>query len=302
MYATQWRVIDCTESNGSIRIKRGNLVISTENVDSTLIPFSDCDLLFVGPNMSVGASVIQQCARYDVSLLLCDWRGIPVAGLYPWENQHNRIGARQSAQANISEPKRKNAWGRIVKSKIFGQAQTLKRYDASAARFLTELSKHVASGDPQNCEAQAARVYWSSLPNGKGFHRIPGNGDTRNGQYDYAYTILRGRTIRAVLGAGLCTSLGFFHRNHSNFFALADDIIEPFRPAVDSAVLTLTHDQPLDAKTKAMLVKASNRVFDEEGETIPTVMNRFAQQIGRYCEGDIDRLNVPKWKALDDEI
>lgn len=297
MSSSQWRIIDCSDASGSIRIRRGNLVISTDNIESAKIPFADCDMLFVGPNMSFGASVIQQCSRFDVSLLVCDWRGIPVGGLYPWENQHNRIGARQRAQASISEPRRKNAWGRIIRSKIFGQSRTLRSFDSCASGALLELSKHVASGDPKNCEAQAARLYWSNLPNGEYFHRIPGNGDPKNAQYDYAYTILRGRTIRAVLGAGLSTSLGLFHRNHSNFFALADDLIEPFRPAVDDVVVSLDPSEPLNPGMKKQLVNASNRVFNDAGETIPTVMNQFAQQLGKYCEGDAAYLEVPRWEG-----
>jgi CRISPR-associated protein Cas1 len=261
------------------------------------IPFADCDMVFVGPKMSCGASVIQQCARFDVSLLMCDWRGIPVGGLYPWENQHNRIGARQRAQATISEPRRKNAWGRIIKSKIFGQSRTVRSFSQSASGLLLELSKHVASGDPNNVEAQAARLYWGNMPNGDEFHRIPGNRDPKNSQYDYAYTILRGRTIRAVLGAGLSTALGLFHRNHSNFFALADDLIEPFRPAIDDVVVSLDPFEPLTPSMKKTLVLASNRVFDNTGETIPTVMDQFAQQLGRYCEGDVARLEVPRWEG-----
>jgi len=45
--------------------------------------------------------------------------------------------------------------------------------------------------------------------------------------------VLRAATARAIVAAGLHPTIGIFHSNRSNAFALADDLMEPFRPLVD---------------------------------------------------------------------
>lgn len=69
--------------------------------------------------------------------------------------------------------------------------------------------------------------------------------------------ILRSCTARALVGSGLMPSLGLFHRNRSNVFPLADDIMEPFRPFVDDIVMQLCEEGmfELNKETKIALVQ-----------------------------------------------
>lgn len=54
-----------------------------------------------------------------------------------------------------------------------------------------------------------------------------------NGLLNYGYTVLRAATAPAVVAAGLHPTIGLFHSHRANVFALADDLMEPFRPLVD---------------------------------------------------------------------
>ena len=56
---------------------------------------------------------------------------------------------------------------------------------------------------------------------------------------------VRAAVARAIVAAGLLPSLGMHHRNRSNAFCLADDLIEPLRPLVDDRVREL-HRQGYD--------------------------------------------------------
>jgi CRISPR-associated protein Cas1 len=124
----------------------------------------------------------------------------------------------------------------------------------------------------------------------------------RNALLDYSYTILRGHSIRATLSAGLTPSLGLYHRNRANSFALADDLIEPFRPAIDYAVAQLPADARVDDReVKRTLLQATLQAFRADGTTIPTVMIELAQHYGRYVEGDVELLQVPIWKPPEPE-
>ena len=114
----------------------------------------------------------------------------------------------------------------------------------------------------------------------------------------YGYTILRGVVVREVLASGLSPSLGLFHRGRANTFALADDMIEPFRPVVDVYVATkLTGELELTKQVRAGLVSISQQPFTRDGASLATTVRQMCQNYARYVEGDTERLSVPRWSA-----
>lgn len=290
---SQWRVLDLSTFEGAVSSERGQIEICPRSGEVTRLPVSDIAVVIVGIRVSLSAAVIHRLTSVGIPVLFCDWRGVPESAAYPW-SEHTRVGARHQAQASMSIPRAKNAWGRIVSAKIRGQAQVLKNLGVRGGGELHALASAVHSGDPQNCEARAARLYWKALnlPDG----RTAGAGYGLNGCLDYGYTILRGHGIRAVLAAGLTPALGFFHHNRSNMFALVDDLMEPFRPCIDELVFSLGDDASVsDRETKHQLVAAASQAFHEDGTTVPTVFLEFAQHVGMYVEGNLERLNVPTW-------
>lgn len=291
-----WRVLDFSHFEGRISSITGGIKVEPRQGETVTIPVADVAVVLIGISVSFSSAVIHRLTAADVAVLFCDWKGVPESAAYSWSD-HSRVGARQLAQLELSEPRRKNAWGQIVKAKVTGQRNTLLNRSCSKAPRLNELLKEVRSGDPSNVEAQAARVYWQSLFDVP-FQRIPGARleSGFNPCLDYAYTILRGYGIRAVLGAGLHPAFGVFHRNRANMFHLVDDLIEPFRPAVDELVAMLPPTSTVEDKMiKKLLMQAASQKFSSDGSTIPTVLLDLAQQYGRYIEGEIDKLPVPVW-------
>ena len=287
--ADNWRMLDLTSFKGTLRNTKNRLqVISGETGEISVEALNDINIIFIGLGVQINQAVMYHLATKDVVTLFCDWKGLPVSGMYPWVNAHGRVAARQRAQAALSLPRSKNAWSRIVKAKIRGQANNLESLRMPNAKRLRELASGVKSGDPSNIEAQAAKIYWSSLFKGECFRRMPGEGiDIRNSLLDYGYTILRGHSVRAVLSAGLTPALGLYHKNLANAFALADDLIEPYRPAIDYAVVAISPEATLsDSHVKQSLLKATLATFREDGASIPTVMVESAQLFGRYVEGE----------------
>jgi len=295
---SQWRVIDLCGFEGELRSTRGGVeVLSGEGVP-TIIPVAEVAVILVGVKVALSAAVLHRLAEADVAVLFCDWRGIPEGGCYSWSD-HGRVAARHRAQAEVSLPRKKNAWARLVRAKIEGQASVLESLRIRGSGELLALTDQVRSGDPGNVEAQAARLYWSRAL-GKGVGRQPAAGQLigANACLDYGYSVLRGHLMRAVLAAGLAPALGVFHRGRGNAFALADDLIEPFRPAIDEVALQLPPTaSPSDRPVKQLLVAAASQRFDGDGHGIPAVAEALAQSFGRYVEGDIDRLNVVSWQG-----
>lgn len=286
----QWRTLDLQKFSGTVAAKDGHVTIGDRSV-----ALSDIATILTGPECILHASFIDRCAAFDVAILPCDWRGVPLTAITPWST-NTRVGARHIAQAELSEPRRKNAWMRIIKSKISGQAANLGTGSPGNLR-LKVITDEVRSGDPANCEAQAARVYWEHLFASEDFVRDRNREDHRNSHLNYSYTILRGLVIRNIVAAGLWPTLGIWHRNRSNQFALADDIIEPFRPAADWLVMQIGHDVALtEPGIRQHLVGVGNVKFGGDGYTVSTELERLCQHFAQYVEGDIDKLRVPVWR------
>lgn len=295
---SQWRVIDLCGFYGELRSTRGGVEVCPEEGESTTIPVAEVAVILVGMKVGLSAAVLHRLAEADVAVLFCDWRGIPEGGCYSWSD-HGRVAARHRAQAEVSLPRKKNAWARLIRAKIEGQSSVLENLKIRGSGELLALADQVRSGDPGNVEAQAARLYWSRAL-GKGMGRQPAAGQLigANACLDYGYSVLRGHLMRAVLAAGLAPALGVFHRGRGNAFALADDLIEPFRPAIDEVALQLPPTaSPSDRSVKQLLVAAASQRFDRDGHGIPAVAEALAQSFGRYVEGDIDRLKVLSWQG-----
>lgn len=296
--AAQWRVLDFSKMEGVIRARRGALLVQPEGSEGVEVPVADVAVALIGPSVGVSGAVMHRLLAADIAVLFCDWKGVPEGGAYSW-SEHGRVGARTKAQSELSVPRQKNAWGRIVKAKVLGQAAVLDAHGRTGSPYLYNVAKRVRSGDPENLEGMAARHYWNHLWGDEGFRRHPGIGDsTRNQQLDYAYTVLRGHGIRAVLAAGLAPAIGVFHHGRSNNFALVDDLMEPFRPAIDAAVAELSEDADMTlSETRQHLVHASSRAFSGEGYSVASVFEDFAKAFGRYVEGKESMLEVPTWQG-----
>ena len=96
------------------------------------------------------------------------------------------------------------------------------------------------SSSPDACESRAARHYWKHLlprlserQNTDERRRIPGTREGVNGMLDYGYAIIRSAVLRSLAAHGFIAAIGIAHTAKAGSFALADDLVEPFRPWVD---------------------------------------------------------------------
>ena len=159
------------------------------------------------------------------------------------------------------------------------------------------LARRVRSGDPDNIEAQAARRYWPLLM-GADFRRDRAEAGV-NGLLNYGYTVMRSLVARSVVAAGLHPSVGIHHANRGNAFALADDLVEPFRPLVDATALRLVSAGCREVTPDAKRAFAGLIALDLPGEngttTVAVAAGRLAQSLGRCFEtGSASELALPR--------
>jgi CRISP-associated protein Cas1 len=285
--STRWRVIDLMGHSGPLTAGSGRIRAGDQEY-----PLADVTCILTGDKTQWTGQVVAVTSRYGVPVISCDWRGVPYAATLPWSS-NTRVAARHHAQACLSLPRKKNAWMRIVKAKVMGQAANLN--PGPKQDTLVNFARQVRSGDPSNVEAQAAKQYWQSVFADPGFRRDRLRSD-RNSLLNYGYVLLRGVVIRGIVTAGLSPTLGIHHVNRSNAFALADDLIEPFRPAIDATVKSLPPEASLsEGATKRELVAALQQPMNLTGFTVQTEILNLASNLGRYVEGEVDVLTVPCW-------
>jgi CRISPR-associated protein Cas1 len=133
-------------------------------------------------------------------------------------------------------------------------------------------------------------------------------GDYPNNFLNYGYAILRAATARALSGSGLLNTLGIHHKSKYNAFALADDIMEPFRPIVDEKVFEIMQNydeqdssnseqaKQLNTVLKSELLKILTRTvyFKEEKSPLMVALQKTASSLQQCYTGDRKKIKYPK--------
>lgn len=194
------------------------------------VPIEDIGVVVLEhPQTSVTLPLLNALSDNNVAVILCGDNRMPNAMLMNLDSNSTQ-GDSYRAQIEAGEPLKKGLWRQIVEAKIRNQAALLRKLGKDGDK-LKPYYQHVKSGDTDNREGIAARIYWTELF-GKGFIRTR-EGEPPNNLLNYGYTILRAAVARSLMGSGLFPAFGIFHRNRYNAFPLADDVMEPYRPYVD---------------------------------------------------------------------
>ena len=114
---------------------------------------------------------------------------------------------------------------------------------------------------------------------------------------NYGYTVLRAATARAIVAAGLNPSLSIHHVSSGDALRLADDLMEPFRPAIDIAVKDLEFGAECDLTPdlKSQLVATLQADFETQNGRTPLshVLVRLAQSLSQIYLGSRKELEWP---------
>lgn len=208
--------------------RQGQLVVSQDDGDVSF-PIEDLAWIILDtPQAAISVSLLSALAEAGVALIVPDAKHHP-AGMLLSFHQHHAQAAVAHTQIAITQPLKKRLWQRLIVAKIENQAAVLRAAGHDDARTLSAMAGRVGSGDPDNLEAQAARIYWSALF--EDFRRHAS--DRRNALLDYGYAVVRAALARATVASGLLPAFGLHHSSRTNAFNLVDDLIEPFRPVVD---------------------------------------------------------------------
>jgi CRISPR-associated protein Cas1 len=252
----------------SARLSRDQLVIEDRSKETQrTVPVEDIGLLICAANDTVfTASALRRLAQWNVPVLVCNESYEPAAMCLPYFRPTDTALLRSQITWDLEW--QDAIFRRLITAKVRNQAANLegKASDVvraiaarcAAGRFraadqpgsgkriatVTGSRRHLLYSDtPAACESRAARIYWRRfLPpliaklGTTEKTRIHGTRMGVNGMLDYGYAILRSAVLRALASRGFIAALGLHHTARAGTFALADDVMEPFRPFIDRAL------------------------------------------------------------------
>lgn len=198
------------------------------------IPCDDVLVVMLESEQStITSAVLAACAERAIPVVICR-KHLPVGMSLPLDASWNAAEVRRlQSHALRGEAAARRLWRRTVRSKIFAQAGTLDMIRVGGVARLRRLADSVRLDGAETVEAQAAAIYWRELL--IDFERR-NEDDPRNGLLNWGYAVLLASIGRALSALGLDPALGFGHSGQANSWALACDLMEPYRPSIDRLV------------------------------------------------------------------
>ncbi len=280
----------------SLSLKDRQLVIAKEDSDEIVTrPIEDIGFVVVENQMvKMTVPLLNALTDNNVSVVFCDHKQMPRSMLMSLEG-NTTLQESYRYQINASEPTKKRAWKQIVESKIRNQATLLQKVGKNGDA-LRPFYMNVKSGDADNREGAASRIYWQMLFE-DGFRRDR-EGDSPNNLLNYGYAILRAAVARALVGSGLYPAFGLFHRNRYNAFPLADDMMEPYRPFVDEIVYRLYVNEAIEtldksAKAELLRIMVTDVKMDKITRPLQIGLTMTSASLLKVFKGDETKLSLP---------
>lgn len=297
------RTLEISREPAHLAVRYNQLLIQRDGQTVGQAPCEDIGVVLVDhPQTTYTHHALATLAESNAVVVICGRDHLPAAVLLPLAD-HSQVVWRLADQLGVGRPLAKRLWQQVVVAKIEAQARNLSP-NIPAHRKLLALSREVKSGDPTNVEAQAARVYWQHWLlsadeqglDGREFRRDPDLPGI-NSFLNYGYAVMRAAVARAIVAAGLLPSLGIHHRNRSNAFCLADDLIEPLRPLVDDRVRNMHRQgyESLTQEAKSCLLELLTTTTELGGQTGPlmAMIHRYVSSLVRCYAGECLKLEIP---------
>ena len=280
----------------SLSLKDNQLVIQLKGAEQVVTrPIEDIGVVVVeNPQVNLTVPLLNALVENNVAVVFCDNKQMPKSMLMSLDG-NTTLQESYRYQIEASQPTKKQLWKQLIESKIRNQAALLRKLDKDADT-LKPYYMNVKSGDSDNREGLASRLYWPLLM-GNDFRRER-EGVPPNQMLNYGYTILRAAVARALIGSGLYPAFGLFHRNRYNAFPLADDVMEPYRPFVDEIVYHLYFDgatSELDKQSKGELLRVlfADVQMGKLKRPLEVAISMTTASLLKVLKGEQEKLSLP---------
>lgn len=206
------------------------------NDKETRILLDDIQVLIIeSQQICITSSLMTELMKHKVKVIFCDETHNPQGELIPYNSCYD-TASKIRQQFKWKDEVKDKLWSEIVYRKIRNQAMVLSSLGCEEQNeLLNSYMTAIEPGDRTNREGLAAKVYFFGLF-GHDFDRHD-HDNPINAYLNYGYSLILGAVNREISAFGYLTQVGIHHIGETNPFNLGCDLMEPFRPFVDSMVV-----------------------------------------------------------------
>lgn len=254
-----WRIV-CIEEAMRINYQLNSIGVLQKD-EIVWICLDEIDMIIIETLMcNTSIKLLSEIAKKGISLVICGENHMPL-GVLQGISDNQRAAKYNRYQIEWDKAVKQIVWQKIVKQKILLQMIVLyKMKKLEKIEILKGYIEQVEKGDITNREGLAAKVYFHELF-GLDFVRRRNAEDIINSSLNYIYQIARAKIAQEIVAHGYIPSLGMFHCSEYNYFGLADDIIEVYRPIIDYYTIQLIEEEEAEFMTSTFKEKLLNIMY-----------------------------------------
>lgn len=255
-----WRII-CIEEASRINYKLNSIgIIQKEEI--LWINLDEIDMIIMeSQSCNTSIKLLSELSKKGINVLFCGDNHMPI-GMLTSINNNQRTAKYNRLQLEWKNDIKQQVWTKIIKQKILLQMVSLfklNKYDK--IDLLKSYIKEVQNGDITNREGLSAKVYFHELF-GLDFVRKRNAEDIINSSLNYIYQVVRAKLSQEIVAHGYLPTIGIFHSSEYNYFGLADDFIEVYRPILDYYTIELINNEEITYLTPYFKEKLLNILYE----------------------------------------
>jgi CRISP-associated protein Cas1 len=212
-------------------------VFNRETGETTrFVPEDIAAVIVATPDCEFSASALRAFSGTRTPVLLCNEKFEPCSIVLPYHRATDVAVLR--SQLEWTPEWKEHVWREIIVAKIRAQSRVIPALQSRLSAIAAECE--ASDSAPAPFESRAARIHWGGMfraADSPGARREKGTRDGVNGMLDYGYAVVRTLILRSLATHGFIAAIGVGHAMRPCSHALADDLMEPFRPLIDSALL-----------------------------------------------------------------
>lgn len=271
-----------------------NYLVCRKGNEEKRVLLNEVKLIVIDSVMvSISSFLISEIINKKIKIIFTDDKHNPVGEITPYYN--NFYSYRKiKEQISFSQEVKDYLWSEIIKEKINNQANNLKLVGKlQEYSRLLEYKNDVKSGDFSNREGHSAKVYFNTLF-GNDFSRDQNN--DINKYLNYGYSILMSTISREIRTYGYLTELGIHHIGESNSFNLSCDLIEPFRPLIDSYVILNKVDND-NYKDEFIKILSKEVLYNGKSIFLDNAIHLYVEDLLSYLQtGNLEKIRFVKYE------
>lgn len=289
-----WRIV-CIEEAIKINYKLNSIGVLT-NDEMVWISLDEIDVILIeSQSCNISARLMMEICKKGISLIICSDNHLPVGVLNGIQN-NNRTAKFNRLQLLWDNNIKRKVWKEIIKQKILLQNIVLIKFDKrEKMNYFIEYYNNVEEGDITNREGLAAKIYFHELF-GLTFTRERNAEDVLNSSLNYMYQVIRAKIAQEIIAHGYNPSIGIFHCNEYNYFGLADDLMEVYRPIIDFYIVRLIDSEKPSFLTSSFKEKMLNVLYYEI--YFNNTKQKIIESIRLYVISTLDYLTKQEEKEL----